>query len=259
MSNRLICGRLDELRVFYPTGEEITLADLPSGTASVVARRATGEAVEAALAGAGAGVVAHLSGLAPGTWEVAAFDGTGARLAEELTTVSAHQGERPVHGFATSFGDDDVEAVLSWNAALRSTVVQVYDWMERYTAPDGSDAGWVEPNGRPVSFRALRALAEGLRANGAVAHAYAPVYAVGHDYAKEHPEQLMYDADGAPVLFMDQIVLAEPGNPQWQRHFVTAYGAASDRIGFGGFHVDTYGYPRLAYDADGRRLEVRSA
>jgi dextranase len=31
-----------------------------------------------------------------------------------------------------------------------------------------------------------------------------------------------------------------------------------DAIGFNGLHVDTYGYPRLAFDVDGTRLDVRA-
>jgi len=44
----------------------------------------------------------------------------------------------------------------------------------------------------------LRALAAGLKALGTVAHAYAPVYAVGNAFAAEHPEMLMYQGDGSP-------------------------------------------------------------
>ena len=87
----------------------------------------------------------------------------GDLLAEELTTVGAHAGERPVHGFATSFEEQDVPGVLSWHRALRSTVVQVYDWMASYTEPLGPESGWKDPSNRPVSFKALRALATGLQ------------------------------------------------------------------------------------------------
>ena len=33
--------------------------------------------------------------------------------------------------------------------------------------------------------------------------------------------------------------------------------AAADAVGFSGFHVDTYGYPRLAFDASGANLDMR--
>ena len=70
---------------------------------------------------------------------------------------------------------------------------------------------------------------------------------------------LLYHGDGRPVRFLDQIVLADPGNPSWQRHFVEAYGAAADAIGFTGFHVDTYGYPRIAFTAAGASVDMRAA
>jgi len=68
-----------------------------------------------------------------------------------------------VHGFATSFEERDVTAVLGWHRALRSTVVQVYDWMASYTEPLGPKSGWKDPSNRPVSFKALHDLAAGLR------------------------------------------------------------------------------------------------
>ena len=164
-----------------------------------------------------------------------------------------------MHGFATSFADEDIPAVLEWHRALRSTVVQVYDWMASYTEPLGPEAGWKDPSNRPVSFDALRALAAGLQAGGAVAHAYAPIYAVGNAFAGKHPEMLMYRSDGQPIRFLDQIVLANPANVDWQRHFAAAYGTAADAVGFGGLHIDTYGYPRVAQDLDGKAIDLRIA
>jgi len=243
-----------DVRAFYRTGEEVTTATLPPGTFHVVARRATGDVVEAELRAS-----ARFKEIDSGTYVVEALDAGGDLLAEELTTVGTHQGERPIHGFATSFEDDHVPGVLSWHRALRSTVVQVYDWMASYTEPLGPKTGWKDPSSRPVSFKALRALASGLQELGAVAHAYAPVYAVGNTFAAEHPEMLMYRGDGEAIRFLDQIVLANPANAAWQRHFVAAYGSAADAIGFGGFHIDTYGYPRVALDADGNSIDMRTA
>jgi dextranase len=247
-------GKLDDVRAFYPLGQEIIVAKLPAGTASVVARSARGDVVEAK-----AGDDARLVDLRSGTYAIEALDADGVLLAEELTTVGAHQGERPVHGFATSFTDGDVGEVLEWHRALRSTVVQVYDWMASYTEPLGPLTGWEDPSHRPVSFEGLRALASGLRELGAITHAYAPIYAVGNAFAAEHPEMLLYDGSGAAILFLDQIVLANPGNVDWQRHFVASYGSAADAIGFDGFHIDTYGYPRVAQDADGNQIDMRAA
>ncbi len=244
----------DDVRAFYRTGEEVAVATLPVGTSRVIACRATGDVVEAEL-----GDGARFAELPAGTHAIEARDADGHLLAEELTTVGAHPGERPVHGFATSFEDEDIAAVLEWHRVLRSTVVQVYDWMASYTEPLGPESGWKDPSNRPVSFEALRTLAAGLQALGAVAHAYAPVYAVGNAFAVKHPEMLMYQGDREPIRFLDQIVLANPGNVDWQRHFVAAYGSAADALGFDGFHIDTYGYPRVAHDSNGNAIDMRTA
>jgi dextranase len=245
---------LDDLRAFYRTGEEIGL-ELPVGSAGVVARHAGGRIVEA---GVGDGE-ARFAGLAPGTYAVEALGRDGSVVAEELTTVGAHAGERPVHGFATSFEPGAVAGALDWLRQLRCTVVQIYDWMASYAAPLGPQDGWRDPSNRPVSFQALRALASGIRAQGAVAHAYAPVYAVDLPFAAARPDLLMYRNDGSPERLFDNIQLANPANVEWQRHFARAYGSAADAIGFNGFHIDTYGFPRAAHDRHGTDIDMRLA
>ena len=245
---------LPGVRAFYKTGEEIVLRTLPAETCRVIARRARGDRVDAEW-----GEHVLFPGLASGTYSIEALGAEGRVLAEELTTVGAHPGERPVHGFATSFGSENVAATLEWLRALRCTVVQIYDWMASYSAPLGPLEGWKDPSGRDVSFKALRALASGLRANGAVAHAYAPLYAVDLPVAAEHPAWLMARNDGAAQRFLDMIRLADPACPDWQHHFAAAYGSAADSIGFNGFHLDTYGYPRAARNQQGQPLDMRAA
>jgi dextranase len=247
-------GAFDDLRSFYKLGEVIEVTALPQGTAKVLARTASGRTVEARVTDA-----AQFDLLESGTYCIEAIDAEGGLVGEEFTTVGPHQGERPVHGFATSFRSDAVADVLTWHRALRSTVVQIYDWMPSYTEPLGATSGWVDPSNRPVSFDALCGLAAGLKELGAVAHAYAPIYAVGNAFAHEHPEMLLYEDNGQPIRFLDQIVLANPGNEEWQHHFAASYGSAMDAIGFNGLHVDTYGYPRVSNDANGNEVDIRAA
>lgn len=251
------------LRSFYRTGELIELAELPEGTARLLVHRATGQVMEARAAGTHSpgptGGPVPVEGLEPGTYSVEALGRDGQTLAEDLTTVASHPGERPVHAFATSFLPTSVPTVLEWLRALRCTVVQAYDWMEQYSAPLGAPEGWKDPSGREISFAALRALAAGIRSLGAVAHAYAPVYAIDRAFSAQHPEWLMYRGDGQPEYLFDNIVLADPGNAEWQEHFAYTYGSAADAIGFNGFHLDTYGYPRAALDHGGLAVDARQA
>ena len=243
-----------DVSTFYRTGEEIVLEDLPPGTARVVARRATGDFTEATV-----GRVARLENLVNGTHALEAVSADGQVLAEELTTVGGHPGERPVLGFATSFDEASVAPVLKWLKALRCTVVQVYDWMASYSEPLGPQTGWTDPLGRPVSYRALRSLVAGIRATGAVAQAYAPVCASNTTFAASHPDLLLYRGDGDPEHLGDLLTIADPANREWQRHWSAVYGEAADKIGFDGFHLDTYGYPRAALDASGATVDMRLA
>ncbi len=247
--NQMEKNVLSELPTFHRVGETLDLSYLPG--VSLVARRADASSV-AAVAG-------RFEELSEGTYAISAIDATGAELDEEFVTVGRHQGERPVHGFATTFVEESIDEVVAWNRALRSTVVQIYDWMASYTAPLPDALTWQDPSHRPVSREGLEKLANALRAMGAVPHAYAPIYAVGLDYAAAHPEQLLYDDEGAAIRFLDQIVIAHPGDPQWQEQFARAYGEALDGLGMTGLHVDTYGYPRVARDVRGRAVDVAAA
>lgn len=244
---------LEQLRSFYPTGEEIELEGLPPGTTEVVGRRATGAPARATVSDK-----ARIA-LGPGTYTIEAHGPGGEVLAAEITTVAGHPGERPVHGFATSFSPGAVPGVAEWLGQLRCTVVQVYDWMHAYTAPLGPADGWRDPMGREVSFAALRSLAAALHSLGATAHAYAPIYAIDPPFAEAHPEMLLYRGDGRPERLFEMIQLADPANRQWQEHFARTYGEAADAIGFDGFHIDTYGFPRAARDLSGAAVDMRRA
>ena len=54
-------------------------------------------------------------------------------------------------------------------------------------------------------------------------------------------------------------MIVDPANIEWQRHWTAVYGEAADKIGFDGFHLDTYGYPRAALDARGATVDMRLA
>jgi hypothetical protein len=100
-----------DVRAFYRTGEEVAVAMLPVGTSRIVARRATGDVVEADLDDG-----ARFAELPSGTYAVEALSAGGDLLAEELTTVGAHPGERPVHGFATSFEERRHGSGATWSS-----------------------------------------------------------------------------------------------------------------------------------------------
>ena len=201
---------------------------------------------------------AGFDGLEPATWAIEAWSADGRLLGDELVVVADHPGASPVPGFATTF-TGDAAPVTRWLRALRCTVVQAYDWMASYSRPFPDQERWRDPLGRPVELAALRSLAKGLAGGGAALQAYAPVYAADPAFAAEHPGQRLYRSDGAPERLGTLLEIMNPADERWQRHWIAGHQAALAAIGFGGLHLDTYGYPRAARDHAGRPVPMDRA
>lgn len=245
-----------DLKARYSTSEPVTTRDLPPSTAAVTCRTSFGLERAARLRDDGS---AAFDRLPVGTHAIESWSPSHELLFEEFTTVSERPGDDPVIGFATSFDSDSVEGVLAWLRKLRCTVVQFYDWMECYSAPLPQNDDYADPLGRPLVRGALERLVSGVRSTGAVAQAYAPVGASDAKFATAHRDWLLYDNDDTPQHLGDLLQIMDPANAEWQRHWITAYGDAAHAIGFDGFHLDTYGYPRRPFDANGAERAMGTA
>jgi len=104
-----------------------------------------------------------------------------------------------------------------------------------------------------------RADVRGQAGHGAAPQAYAPVYAADPDFSQAHPGWLLYRSDGEAQRLGDLLQITDPGSPDWQRHWLENYGPGADALGFGGFHLDTYGYPRQPLDSAGRPVSMAAA
>jgi len=241
-----------DLRTAYLTDDEIVVTDLPSGTLSVLVRTSWGEVHHGVLSGG----VARVANLPTGTHAMEARSSRGVLVGEELFSVTCHLGDDPVMGFVTSFGDVTRESVLRWLRDLRCTVVQVYDWMDSYSYPEPASAVYEDPLGRMIERTSLEMLIRGIREAGAVAQAYAPACAADQDLADAHPQWRLFRSDGAPQSLGDLLQVMDPGNVEWQQHWIEHYARAADSLGFNGFHLDTYGYPRIALSDEGGLVSV---
>jgi dextranase len=241
-----------DLRTAYLLGEEIRVSDVPAETAQIVAETARGSVLAATFVEG----VHVLADLPLGTHAVQALADDGRVIGEEFVGVRRHRGEDPVMGFATLFDASSQARVLAWHRRLRCTVVQVYDWMDDYSIPLAATESYEDPLGRPIERTALKSLIRGIQGLGAVAQAYAPVPAAGAALASQHPQWRLYRTDGSPQSLGDLLQIMNPGNADWQRHWIDAYGAAADSLGFDGFHLDTYGYPRKALDDTGSLVSM---
>jgi dextranase len=243
---------LRDLRSSYLLNESVVIANLPDDVQRVVVLSAIGAAFVASL---DAGT-ATFTKLPVGTHVVQAVSSSGGILAEEFFSVRSRRGEDPIPGFVTSFDEASRDDVLAWLRDLRCTVVQIYDWMDGYSTALAESESYEDPLGRPISRRSLESLIAGIKELGAVAQAYAPVIAADDELASEHPEWRLYRNDGTPESLGDLLQIMNPGNAEWQLHWIENYAHAVDALGFNGFHLDTYGYPRDAFDSGGDLVDV---
>ncbi len=244
--------RLSNLRSAYVVGEEIVVTDLPAGTTQALVRTAWGTAVETSLVNGTATVVMQREG----TYAFESRSTSDTLLAEEFFSVRRNPGDDPIMGFVTSFDDVSRPAVLEWLQDLRCSVVQVYDWMESYSSPLPKSNAYQDPLGRAIDRAALERLILGIRGLGAVAQAYAPVCAADDELADDHPQWRLFRNDGAPESLGNLLQIMDPGNAGWQQYWIENYGTAADALGFNGFHLDTYGYPRNAVNSADEPVSV---
>jgi dextranase len=242
---------LADLRCAYGSGEEICIGGLDADVAEVVVRTAFGETFAAQRAD-GEAVIA---GVPRGTHALEIRSASAELMTEELFSVRDYPGQDPILAFATSFDAGTVPHSLRWLERLRCTAVQVYDWMESYSAPLGPAGRYQDRLGRTIDRLALETLIGGIKRLGAIPQAYAPLLAADPG---DHRELGLYRTDGAPESLGELLDIMDPGAPAWQRYWLEQYGHASDTLGFAGFHLDTYGYPRCGVDVSGRPVAIEA-
>lgn len=188
-------------------------------------------------------------------------------ITDRLETSTAldvldHPFERPRYGFLSDFNTNraDIDETVDDLRRLHLNVIQFYDWMYRHHELLGSDDDFEDALGRRLSHRTTRALIEAVHGVGSVAMAYAAVYGVGQRYARDHPEQLLYRNDGTNWTLGDFLTLADPSaDSHWNLHLLTELRSAVAQMGFAGFHLDQYGWPKLALRHDGSLVDLAEA
>ena len=99
---------------------------------------------------------------------------------------------------------------------------------------------------QPVSLDTVRRLVNDVQAAGASALGYAAVYGVGNDEWPTWQHDALLDGEGQPYPLGDFLWLVDPAAPDWLAHFADDLAASVETVGFDGFHLDQYGYPRFA-------------
>lgn len=199
----------------------------------------------------------HLDPAPPGGYHVEFH--SGAASAATAFDVLEHPMRRPRYGFVSDFpeGRDDLDAVADTLRQLHLNVIQFYDWMYRHHDLLPPDESYTDLLGRNLSRSTVERLIDTVRNVGALPVAYGAVYGAGFDYADQHPDQRLRRRDGTPHSLGDLLAIMNiaPDSP-WTAHVIGEFARAIDELGFAGIHLDQYGDPKRALDADGTLVDL---
>ncbi|HEX4223460.1 MAG TPA: glycoside hydrolase family 66 protein, partial [Pseudonocardiaceae bacterium] len=161
------------------------------------------------------------------------------------------------YGFVVDYRPDREPGAVADNVRrLHLTDIQFYDWAYRHADLLGGGETYADALDQPISLATVRALIDAVHDAGATALGYAAVYGVGNAEWERWSYAALNRPTGEPYGLGDFLSLVDPAEPGWLEHFTADLQTAVDSVGFDGFHLDQYGYPKFAERADRTRIDL---
>lgn len=228
---------------------KIEVRDAPEGAVLQVIRFATVVAEAPAADG-----IVDLGALAHGGYGLLLIGRRGDVLESTAFDVLSDAFERPRYGFVTRMTTDAPRADAAMlSRRLHLNLVQFYDWAYRHSQLLPPTDEYLDPLGQPRALSAVNALADAYRDVGTLPLGYSAVYAIGSDEVERWEDVVLRRHDGEPYrLGEDFLVLVDPGSPQWLSHYTDQLAQTMQSTSFAGFHLDQYGWPKMASSEAGR-------
>ena len=240
-------------RSTYSSGDSVSIevrGDASPG--EVVVRRLGDEVLRVAHAGGDSIVLAWLP---VGTYGVELTTATAsARTAIEVTATDR---ARLRYGFAVDYTPGrDLTGISDTIRRLHLTDVMLYDWAYRHADLLGGGEEYRDALDQPIALPTVRDLITAIGAAGARALGYAAVYAVGPDEWDAWKHRALLAPTGEPYGLGDFLFVLDPASPDWLRSFTGQLDRSVKEVGFDGFHLDQFGYPKRAMLPDGSRVDL---
>lgn len=161
------------------------------------------------------------------------------------------------YGFVAEFSDAvKVEDYQDWAKKLHLTAIQFYDWAWKHEFVTTEKTHYDDPLGQEISTSKIKELISSYNEIGATPCGYVAVYAVDLDGWTRWKKAGLFDSTGTPYQLGDDFLrVLDPANPEWLDHLIGQLRKAHD-FGFPAFHLDQYGYPRIALRSDGSRVDL---
>lgn len=155
------------------------------------------------------------------------------------------------YGFLSDFSKDEAnETDVLAMAKHHINAVQFYDWSYRHDTLVAPQSEYEDMMGKQNSLDTIKRKIEACHTRGMRAIGYGAVYAASESFAKQHADWRLYAHRNEPLRFIDVFAIMNLESA-WQSHLIGQYCDATERVGFDGIHMDAYGFPKTALNADG--------
>lgn len=169
----------------------------------------------------------------------------------------------PRYGFLTDFSAarGDPEATLQKLARFHINGLQFYDWQYRHDRLLAPTEEYIDPLGRAMTLTTVRKLVDAAHGQGMAALPYLAIYAASAEFWLAHPDWALYDEAGKPIPFGENflgLMDPSPGSP-WSGHLLDEGMRVLKEIPFDGLHIDQYGEPKQAWNAQHQPVDLPGA
>lgn len=158
------------------------------------------------------------------------------------------------YAFLSDFAKEDEgdDSDISWLIKAHFNVVQFYDWMFRHESLIPPEIEYTDPLDRALSYSAVLSKVDWCRTGGIAPMAYGAIYASSYSFWEEHKEWGLYCKNGQPMSFGGWLQFMDVSEySPWREHILSEFSGITQKTGFMGIHMDTYGFPKDAYNAAG--------
>ncbi|MFA5919287.1 MAG: glycoside hydrolase family 66 protein [Candidatus Nanopelagicaceae bacterium] len=184
----------------------------------------------------------------------------GDNVARTAVEVKENSRERIRYGFVADYSPNrDLSAVSDNIRRLHLSAILFYDWAYRHADLLGGGDNYKDALDQPISLQTVRDLVSTVQDVGASALGYVAIYAVGPNEWSKWEHRALLTASGQPFGLGDFLFLLDPASPDWLNHFSKELVDSVASIGFDGFHLDQFGYPKAAVRADGLDIDVSAS
>lgn len=163
------------------------------------------------------------------------------------------------YGFLADFSKEDQldRSDVEFANKLHLNVLQFYDWMYRHDKLVADTQEYKEPLGRDISLQTIKNKIRFCKEYGIRPFAYGAIYAASKEAYEEHPEWAFYKKNQEALTFADWLVFMDTSEKApWCQHIIEEYAEAIARLGFQGIHMDTYGFPKYAWNSENERVSL---